>query len=835
MAESAERDVVFRMHAEPASGAVDSAKKFGETIASIQERTIEAGNRQWLERLQAVDRAYDRITDSARKAAEAQSRIQSPAVAAQQRLDRLATPMPIEQRQTAAESMRPSARIAPQTGRDPQMDNRLQAERTLTRQHGQLAERRQAVIREEAQAAVAATDRAVSERIGGERDVTRATSRAAGDRTDMIERESREAVRVAERSAKQRAQLDQRRRQQENKTVKRNQKARQEEAKQAQRRFEETERMAASAQSRMNAAGGQLEEGLSSAGDALIQIGTGFAEIGILSQKNSEQLLRSLIAVRGINDVLSGGIDLWVRTSRIVEGYTLTLEAAKEAQMALNAQRALSSGGGQFVGSVAAEAAGGIAGRSGARGATGEFATDAGAAAVGTRLAGGAGLSGGAGMGALQRGALTAGRALGAFRMAATASAAPLAKFGTIAAGALSIIDMAVSAAKTGSIAPREGSIRGGVADRVGGAGLGFANIGLGQMPEGVLEARQRFMGFIPGEPVEAELNRRQTARMQTQADRAEDKRLRRRERELANLDRTNARQGIAMHREASDIRLAETPQARRREAMEAREMAQANRDAARATAEQARDATVIAEARQQAAEWADKAVQFDQQARDASADILRNKREAAQEELQASRESLRNEKETLATAEQRLEATKQRVSAIQQTIESAEVRFALMDDIEQDRLKDIVRRQQGGDELNREQLQFGLQNTVGKVQETFRKELQERAREEGVGFMGVAGLRASEDQAEAKKETLERAINAGKREIATIRNQIDVQQDVVVHLELRAEDVVDHVSEVMKEFQADTEAKLRALWQADMQQAREQELAQRNRQRAEG
>ncbi len=133
-------------------------------------------------------------------------------------------------------------------------------------------------------------------------------------------------------------------------------------------------------------AGNQATKSAAEGAAAVVKIGRGFAEVGLLSEKSTEAMLRGLIKVQAGFDILTGGIDLYVKMSEAIRAATKATQAQATAQAAVNA---LNAAGGT---ASAGKAAGGVV--AGAAGAAGAAAVGAGgtAAATGTLGTAAAGL-----------------------------------------------------------------------------------------------------------------------------------------------------------------------------------------------------------------------------------------------------------------------------------------------------------------------------------------------------------------------------------------------------------------------------------------------------------
>lgn len=104
-------------------------------------------------------------------------------------------------------------------------------------------------------------------------------------------------------------------------------------------------------------------EGLNS----VVKIGRGFAEVGLLSEETTEAMLKGLIRIQAGFDIITGGVDAYVKLTEYVRHTTKALEAQAAAQAALNALQV--TGARTGAASATAAAAGGAGRAIGAAGA----------------------------------------------------------------------------------------------------------------------------------------------------------------------------------------------------------------------------------------------------------------------------------------------------------------------------------------------------------------------------------------------------------------------------------------------------------------------------------
>jgi hypothetical protein len=485
MSESATRDVIFRMQARPAPDALQNAHKFGQSLERIQLRTFSAVDKRREESAQATSRFA-----AASVTAEKQASTQIEAIIKQRialRRQEISLRNQALEKTTATTTATSSATPSPGSSEaDKLLVDRLQQLAELHREVGKAASEASKVaisgydaeivknkelvkgLQERLTLAarvpkttargtksdgtaggVAAADKEAKAAERAEQMKVRAAEKAALQQAKIAEKASLDKLKLSEQTARKEAadrarqqkdaereedRLHKRHRERQRSIAMQNRKSRNEEIKEQDRAVKLTEQQMAQAQGRLQAGGNILRSGIADAGGEILKIGAGLATIGLVSEKNNEKLLRGLVLLKGANDVVSGGLKLWQKTSTIVEGYRATLDAAKTIQATLLAQQALMGVGG--VKGMAAGAAGGAA----------------------ANAAGGA--AGVAGMSVLQKAALAAGPAIGKITTAASLLAVPLAKLTVVAGAAAMGLDMLYSKITTGSFGSRDGSVR---------------------------------------------------------------------------------------------------------------------------------------------------------------------------------------------------------------------------------------------------------------------------------------------------------------------------------------------------------------------------------------
>lgn len=105
----------------------------------------------------------------------------------------------------------------------------------------------------------------------------------------------------------------------------------------------------------------ELNDGLLKAGEGVVTLTRGLAEIGILSEENSEKMLRNLIAIQATVDLTKGGIEVYRGIAAAVEAYRVKVMASVAAEELLAASRAKSAAAGMGGVGVPLPSVGGLA------------------------------------------------------------------------------------------------------------------------------------------------------------------------------------------------------------------------------------------------------------------------------------------------------------------------------------------------------------------------------------------------------------------------------------------------------------------------------------------
>lgn len=181
-------------------------------------------------------------------------------------------------------------------------------------------------------------------------------------------------------------------------------------------------------QEQIRGANRETVSNLAELGSSLMQAARGFTVLGLAGEEDTEKIVRGLLKIQGAFDIVSGGIQIWVKMQNIIEGTRKAVLATAAAETALAEATQLrvaaqslgiAVGGGGVASGAAGAAAGGVlrgvgagAAGAGAFHMLGRFARSAipraGAIGGGIATAGGS-LLGGAMVGELGYNALTGG------------------------------------------------------------------------------------------------------------------------------------------------------------------------------------------------------------------------------------------------------------------------------------------------------------------------------------------------------------------------------------------------------------------------------------------
>jgi hypothetical protein len=140
-----------------------------------------------------------------------------------------------------------------------------------------------------------------------------------------------------------------------------------------------------SLQDQIRGANRETVANLAELGSSVMQAARGFTVLGLAGEEEMEKIVKGLLKIQGAFDIVSGGIQIWVKMQSIIEATRKSVLATAAAETALAEATKLRA---------AAQALGGVAG--GAAGAAGSSAVGSavGGAAVGAGGMGAAGLLG---------------------------------------------------------------------------------------------------------------------------------------------------------------------------------------------------------------------------------------------------------------------------------------------------------------------------------------------------------------------------------------------------------------------------------------------------------
>lgn len=106
----------------------------------------------------------------------------------------------------------------------------------------------------------------------------------------------------------------------------------------------------------IKAGNAQLREGFNQTTEAVLKLGRGFTQLGLVGEKDMQKIVDTLLVVEGVINTTRGGIELYRGLSRAVEGYRTALLGAAAAEKALSMAR----GGGVAAGAAGLAGGGGI-------------------------------------------------------------------------------------------------------------------------------------------------------------------------------------------------------------------------------------------------------------------------------------------------------------------------------------------------------------------------------------------------------------------------------------------------------------------------------------------
>lgn len=432
--------------------------------------------------------------------------------------------------------------------------------------------------------------------------------------------------------------------------------------KQEERALEAAEAKYESMQEQIRSAKMEVMSALGEIGSSLMTTTRGFVALGLAGEEDMEKIVQGLLKVQGAFDIISGGIQTWIKVQQAIEGVRkviLATAAAEEALAAASAARAAAQGAGGIIGGAARGAAGGAVGN-----------------AVG-------GAVGGAAAGALSRtrlaGAL-AGRVGGGL-----AGAARL-------AGPLAVVGAGLGLGA--DYFSGDGYSRGGFGEFAGAGFIGVENMSsfaryMNPNNEGGLFMDDK--PFIDYANSRDALSRQRMFSSQMQARHAQQV-------ETVNSQLGGLRAGFDVRAQTDSRRLSLDM-----DGLDARQQEK------RVAEEILRVESQIAEVKEAASQTAGRfeglITEFDNE----QARLEQRKRDLAIERAVISRDAaaaeLESSEKTLANIDARIQRQQQQLQTMQEAVASSRERFGLLDDAQQQNLLDIFRRGQAGEALSPEEL----------------------------------------------------------------------------------------------------------------------------------
>lgn len=491
----------------------------------------------------------------------------------------------------------------------------------------------------------------------------------------------------------------------------------------------------------------EMNDGMLSAGEGVVKLGRGLAEVGILQEENAEEMLRALIAVQAAVDIAKGGVEVYRGIRTAVDAYRASVLAAAAAEELLAAARAKSAG------------AGAASGAAGAFGGASAGAASGAVSGLGTTLAG-----------------------LGAV-IASLPAAIAMAIAGVGAAGAMAL---------------NVGGIRDKTAQAMGEGGW-FTPDSTSGWALGLLGRNEGGSFDLLG--LEAMGAEQRAARASAETT---DRRTRQRNAGLEMFGRQNADaqdmfdlqrqlQQMRMQRELTAESMAGGPtvdSVQNRLGIAQNSLQSADQQRARAEA--------MAPGMMRSAE-----IERASQAQiEALNQVIELRKQALTLEQQAGREATQNAKAELDAMQQKLDMRKAEKDQIESRLMSAQERFGQLDEETQRRTIDAMQRAQAGEDLSREDR--NLLRGVGTSKASEFAKQGDLAAADAAGFKNLFG---AEERAEIKRkadEMLELELKLkDQRDVVVRLEEDEAKQEQLV------ERVVEQVTALMDQRDTEIEQKL--------------------------
>ena len=110
------------------------------------------------------------------------------------------------------------------------------------------------------------------------------------------------------------------------------------------------------AMAQMRAGSAQMREGFFNTAEGVTRVARGLSLMGFVSDENLQKLLKTLAVVQGTSDMSRGSVKAYSALQKAVDGYTISVNAAKAAEAA----RAAAAGGGTAAGAAGSAAGAGV-------------------------------------------------------------------------------------------------------------------------------------------------------------------------------------------------------------------------------------------------------------------------------------------------------------------------------------------------------------------------------------------------------------------------------------------------------------------------------------------
>lgn len=557
--------------------------------------------------------------------------------------------------------------------------------------------------------------------------------KAATEKKKALDKSSRDAEAAADKDAKARAKDEEKKQKQAEATQKANAKAAEKAETDRKRAAEKSLKDSEVAADKLKKANRETLQTLAELGEGVLKVGRGFVAMGLIGERDLAKVQDTLLGMQAAFDLVGGSIQTYLKISKIIESLrtaTLAAAAAQEIQTAAQARNVVVTN---------AQAA-----------AQGRLAVAQGAGAVGGV---GAGIVGGAG--AAGAGAAGAGAGAGIGLAGALGGAAAI---GSLVVAIVGLKDVIAGGGRF-----KEGSLSYSAAATASSYG-GYFDTALG----------------LDTDHSRAYKSGKDTERMARKAEAHRE---------------NEARRDRAISSEASVLGKALGSTASQKDSKLSAQLEglKVEERSKRITEEISAEEENIARLKAYANSMDEKFAAVREEATAAAEEgekrliSLLDKKRAA--EQAAGAERLKAAQESLRITEQEAQVARSKADEAKASLLSAEERFGLMDQGEQERVKQNVKRLKAGESLSPDELR-GLQGLgLGTVNESVGAEARRRAQE--AGFNEISG----DDQ---------KRLTALDKAAKDLEVQVSDKRQVVVNVDRDTEKIVKEItSQVLTKVQA--------------------------------